>query len=65
MSEPKSNSMNNATSLLVDSGASPFNTEFIMVQCCGMKFMAYQDDAGKWRTAYDHQALPGQVQVLW
>jgi len=65
MSESIPNPMNNETSLIADAVTSPFNTEFIMVQCCGLRFMAYQDEAGKWRTAYEHRVLPGQVQVLW
>ena len=65
MNEPKPIAMMTETSLLPDANLSPFNTEFIMVQCCGLRFMAYQDEMGKWRTAYEHRLLPGQVQVLW
>jgi len=65
MNQSESTCMNMETTLLVKASQSPFNTEFIMVQCCGLRFMAYQDEAGKWRTAYEHRELPGQVQVLW
>jgi hypothetical protein len=57
--------MNTETATQMESSHSPFNLEFIMVQCCGLRFMAYLDEYGKWRTAYEHRELPGQVQVLW
>ena len=49
----------------VAASLSPFIIEFVMVHCYGMKFMAYQDEAGQWRTAYEHRLLPEPVEVLW
>ena len=57
--------MNEDTFRPVSASPSPFTLEFVMVLCYGMSFMAYQDEAGQWRTAYEHRLLPGPVQVLW
>lgn len=45
-------------------GDSPFVFEFFLVQ--GMNFccMAYRDDHGKWRMAFSHTELPGNVRVV-
>jgi hypothetical protein len=38
---------------LVDTGKSPFVIEYLMVMSSGLRHMAYMDDAGKWRDAYN------------
>jgi hypothetical protein len=43
---------------------SPFIIEFTMVQCCGFNCMAYCDENGKWRGAYDDDELPEPVSIL-
>jgi hypothetical protein len=42
---------------------SPFLLEFFMVQGFGFRCMAYRDDDGRWRTAFDHQELAGRVWI--
>ena len=49
---------------LVDTGKSPFVIEYLMVMSSGLRHMAYMDDAGKWRDAYNRRELPGPVKVL-
>ena len=57
--------MNYDSPVLVAESISPFTIEFVMVLCCGMRFMAYLDLEGKWRTAFDNRELEGPVRVLW
>jgi len=47
----------------VQEDASPFLREFFMVQGFGFRCMAYRDDDGRWRTAFDHQELYGHVWI--
>jgi hypothetical protein len=49
---------------LMDTGSSPFLIEYLMVLCSGLRHMAFRDDAGKWRDAYDRSELRGPVKVL-
>jgi len=44
--------------------ASPFIHEFFMVQGSGFRCMAYRNQDGKWRGAFDHEELPGAIRVL-
>jgi len=43
---------------------SPFLLEFFMVQGTGFRCMAYRNDDGKWRSAFDHRELSGTIRVL-
>ena len=43
---------------------SPFILEFFMVQGMGFRCMAYRDQNGKWRSAFAHRELPGNVYIL-
>jgi hypothetical protein len=43
---------------------SPFIIEFTMVHCAGYNWMAYRDESGRWRDAYDNFVLPEPVKVL-
>jgi hypothetical protein len=45
-------------------GVSPFVLEFFMVQGSGFRCMAYRNDDGKWRGAFDNEELPGAIRVL-
>ena len=45
-------------------GASPFILEFFMVQGSGFRCMAYRNNDGKWRGAFDNEVLPGAIRVL-
>jgi hypothetical protein len=42
----------------------PFIREFFLVQGPTFRCMAYQDQNGKWRGAFNHHELPGQVSIL-
>jgi hypothetical protein len=44
--------------------ASPFVHEFFLVQGRGFRCMAYRNEDGKWRGAFDHEELPGAIRVL-
>ena len=44
--------------------ASPFVHEFFMVQGSGFRCMAYRNQDGKWRGAFDNEELPGAIRVL-
>ena len=44
--------------------ASPFVTEFVMVECSHYIGLAYQDADLNWRTAYTDTKLPKPVKVL-
>lgn len=46
------------------SDPSPFLVEFFMVWGSGYKCMAYQDQDGKWRRAFDGQQLSGNVVIV-
>jgi hypothetical protein len=35
-----------------------------MVQGSGFRCMAYRNDEGKWRGAFDDEVLPGAIRVL-
>jgi phage FluMu protein Com len=43
---------------------SPFVHEFFMVQGSGFRCMAYRNQDGKWRGAFDDEELPGAIRVL-
>jgi hypothetical protein len=43
---------------------SPFVLEFFMVQGSGFRCMAYRNQEGKWRGAFDDEELPGAIRVL-
>jgi hypothetical protein len=43
---------------------SPFDAEFFIVQGINFKCMAYRDERGKWRGAFNHLELPGMIQIL-
>lgn len=40
----------------------PFVIEFFMVEGAGFRCMAYCDQDGKWRNAFNHRELPGDIQ---
>ena len=42
----------------------PFLIEFFMVEGDDFRCMAYCDQAGKWRNAFNHVELPGVVHIL-
>ena len=44
--------------------ATPFVTEFVMVECSHFIGLAYQDAENNWRTAYTDTKLPKPVKVL-
>ena len=44
--------------------ATPFVTEFVMVECSHFIGLAYQDAEKNWRTAYTDTKLPKPVKVL-
>lgn len=43
---------------------SPFLVEFFMVQGAGYRCMAYHDQDGKWRMAFNNEELRGNIRVL-
>jgi hypothetical protein len=43
---------------------SPFLVEFFMVQGAGFRCMAYQDDEGRWRRAFDNAELAGRISIF-
>jgi hypothetical protein len=51
------------TRAAVEADASPFLLEFFMVQGFGFRCMAYRDDDGRWRSAFDNQELAGHVWI--
>ena len=57
--------MNTTAQGPANAGASPFIVEYIMVFCRDLLHMAYKDQSGKLRDAYNHIELPGPVRVLW
>ena len=44
--------------------SSPFIHEFFLVQSSGFRCMAYRNDDGKWRGAFNNEVLSGPVRVL-
>jgi len=42
----------------------PFVIEFFMVEGAGYRGMAYCDKEGKWRKAFTHNELPGDIHIL-
>jgi len=44
--------------------SSPFLIEFFMVQGCGFRCMAYRDEDGRWRAAFNNEELYGDVRIL-
>jgi hypothetical protein len=44
--------------------ASPFIREFYIIECAGLRGMAYHNGHGKWRAAFDHRELPDDVHIL-
>jgi len=57
--------MNATISAPTEASGSPFTTEYFMVLCASMCFMAFQDVTGKWHTVYEGLDLPEPVEVLW
>jgi hypothetical protein len=47
-----------------ETAASPFVREFFLVQGAGYRCMAYRNDKGQWRGAFNNEELPGDVRVL-
>jgi hypothetical protein len=45
-------------------GETPFMIEFFMVQGIGFRCMAYCDEDGKWRHAFDNAELFGDIRIL-
>jgi hypothetical protein len=43
---------------------SPFLVEFFMVRGTGFRCMAYQDDEGRWRRAFDNAELAGRISIF-
>ena len=43
---------------------SPFVLEFFLVQGAGFRCMAYRDEEGTWRGAFNHEALAGEIYIL-
>lgn len=56
--------MNADVQELPDADQSPFVTEYVMVLCAGFRYMAYRDEAGRWRNAYDNYEIRGRIEVL-
>jgi len=48
----------------VQDANSPFLIEFFMVQGMGFRCMAYRNQDGKWRGAFDNVELPGTIRVM-
>ena len=46
------------------SDSSPFMNEFFMVQGVGFRCMAYKDESGRWRSAFNHVELVGDIRIL-
>ncbi len=44
--------------------SSPFIVEFFMVQGIGYRCMAYCDEDGKWRNAFNNGELYGDIRIL-
>ncbi|HEV2327527.1 MAG TPA: hypothetical protein VGY56_01925 [Verrucomicrobiae bacterium] len=57
-------SLDKATSAGECDKVSPFLLEFFMVQGSGFRCMAYRNQEGKWRGAFDDEELPGAIRVL-
>jgi hypothetical protein len=45
----------------IEQDMSPFLVEFFMVQGMGFRCMAYRDDEGRWRRAFDNAELTGRI----
>lgn len=45
-------------------GEEAFNFDFVLVQGVGFRCIAYRDQEGMWREAFNHREILGQVQVL-
>jgi hypothetical protein len=43
---------------------SPFIHEFFVVKVSGWRGMAYCGEDGKWRDAYQHEQLVGEVRII-
>jgi hypothetical protein len=43
---------------------SPFLAEFFMIEGPGYRCMAYNDSEGRWRKAFNHTILPGQIRII-
>lgn len=41
-----------------------FNFDFVLVQGVGFRCIAYRDQEGMWREAFNHREILGQIQVL-
>jgi len=41
----------------------PFLIEFFMVEGADFRCMAYRDQAGCWRNAFNHVELPGKIHI--
>lgn len=44
--------------------AAPFLIEFFMVQGPGYRCVAYCDQQGRWRNAFNNEELFGDIQIL-
>jgi hypothetical protein len=44
--------------------SSPFLTEFFLVQTEYFRCMAYRDQAGVWREAFNHEELTGEICIV-
>ena len=42
---------------------SPFDIEFFMIQGIGFRCMGYRDEQGKWRSAFSHVELLGNIRL--
>jgi hypothetical protein len=42
----------------------PFVVEFFMVEGASFRCMAYRDQNGKWRNAFNHGELTGEIQFV-
>jgi hypothetical protein len=51
-------------SALAENGSSPFLIEFFMVHAMGFRCMAYRDDHGRWRRAFDNVELAGRIRIV-
>lgn len=43
---------------------SPFVVEFFMVESLGFRGMAFCDEDGHWRNAFNNDPLPGQIYLV-
>jgi len=41
-----------------------FSEQMVLVECNGVRHLASQDEAGKWKTLSRHKELQGNVEVI-